>query len=80
MGAYAADRQWVTSSGGPKWHVASFCRIGTMDLSVLTLSRFQFALSIMATIAALGMPFVLSYTSVVYWVFRGKVQLSQLSY
>ena len=29
--------------------------------------------SIMGTIALLGMPFVLSYTAVVYWVFRGKV-------
>jgi cytochrome d ubiquinol oxidase subunit II len=85
-----------------------------VDLSVVTLSRFQFALTIMfhyvfpvlvhsspnpdwgltvynaasshktlaimATIAALGMPFVLAYTSVVYWVFRGKVQLGTLSY
>ena len=37
-------------------------------------------LAIMATIAAMGMPFVLAYTSVVYWVFRGKVQLGTLSY
>jgi cytochrome d ubiquinol oxidase subunit II len=34
----------------------------------------------MATMAALGMPFVLAYSAVVYWVFRGKVQLGTLSY
>jgi len=34
----------------------------------------------MLIIAVLGMPFVLSYTAVVYWVFRGKVQLGKSSY
>jgi cytochrome bd-type quinol oxidase subunit 2 len=28
----------------------------------------------------LGLPFVLSYTVVVYWVFRGKVRLGKFSY
>ncbi len=37
-------------------------------------------LRIMALIAVLGMPFVLAYTAIVYWVFRGKVQLNKLSY
>jgi len=37
-------------------------------------------LALMRTIAFLGMPFVLSYTAVVYWVFRGKVQVGKLSY
>jgi cytochrome d ubiquinol oxidase subunit II len=37
-------------------------------------------LRIMRTIALLGMPFVAAYTTVVYWVFRGKVQLGRLSY
>ncbi len=37
-------------------------------------------LGIMAVVAALGMPFVLSYTAVVYWVFRGKVVLHETSY
>jgi len=31
-------------------------------------------------IAAIGMPFVLSYTAVIYWTFRGKVQLGEGSY
>ncbi len=37
-------------------------------------------LGIMAVIALLGMPFVLTYTAVVYWTFRGKVQLGKFSY
>jgi len=37
-------------------------------------------LGLMRWIAFLGMPFVLSYTAVVYWVFRGKVKLEKTSY
>ncbi len=37
-------------------------------------------LGIMLIIAILGMPFVLAYTAVIYWVFRGKVQLGEHSY
>jgi cytochrome d ubiquinol oxidase subunit II len=37
-------------------------------------------LGIMAIIAFLGMPFVLSYTATVYWVFRGKVKVGKLTY
>ena len=32
------------------------------------------------TIAVVGMPFVLTYTGVVYWTFRGKVTLGENSY
>jgi cytochrome bd-type quinol oxidase subunit 2 len=35
--------------------------------------------AIMATIATPSMPFVPAYTSVVYWVFRGKVHLGKFS-
>ncbi len=35
---------------------------------------------IMAVIAMLGMPFVVTYTAVIYWTFRGKVQLGKFSY
>jgi cytochrome d ubiquinol oxidase subunit II len=59
----------VHSSLNPDW-----------SLTVYNAASSHKTLSIMAAIAALGMPFVLAYTSVVYWVFRGKVQLSQLSY
>lgn len=37
-------------------------------------------LQIMLIIAAIGMPAVLAYSSVIYWTFRGKVQLGEHSY
>lgn len=37
-------------------------------------------LGIMLVIALIGMPFVIGYTAVVYWVFRGKVTLDEASY
>jgi cytochrome d ubiquinol oxidase subunit II len=50
------------------------------SLTVYNAASSHKTLGIMAIIAALGMPFVLAYTSVVYWVFRGKVQLGKFSY
>lgn len=37
-------------------------------------------LGIMRNIAFLGMPFVLTYSAIIYWVFRGKVKLDSNSY
>jgi cytochrome d ubiquinol oxidase subunit II len=37
-------------------------------------------LSIGLLFACIGMPFVLAYTAVVYWTFRGKVELGENSY
>ncbi len=37
-------------------------------------------LTIMAIIAAIGLPFVLAYTFCIYWIFRGKVKLDAMSY
>jgi cytochrome d ubiquinol oxidase subunit II len=37
-------------------------------------------LGIMLTIALTGVPFVLAYTTGIYWVFRGKVKLDKMSY
>jgi len=37
-------------------------------------------LTIMLIIAAVGMPFVLAYTGIIYWTFRGKVRLDENSY
>ena len=34
----------------------------------------------LAVIALIGMPFVLTYTAIIYWVFRGKVELGTFSY
>ena len=40
----------------------------------------QKTLGIMLIIALVGMPCVISYTAVIYWVFRGKVKLDRASY
>ena len=37
-------------------------------------------LTIMLVIAAIGMPFVLAYSAVIYWTLRGKVRLDENSY
>ncbi|MBL0349877.1 MAG: cytochrome d ubiquinol oxidase subunit II [Elusimicrobia bacterium] len=37
-------------------------------------------LKIMRLIAFLGMPFVLAYTAVIYWMFRGKVEIGKFIY
>ena len=37
-------------------------------------------LTIMLIIAAVGMPFVLAYSGIIYWTFRGKVELGEHSY
>lgn len=35
---------------------------------------------VMTVVALIGMPFVLSYTAIIYWVFRGKVEVGKFSY
>jgi cytochrome bd ubiquinol oxidase subunit II len=50
------------------------------NLTIYNAAPSPRTLRLMLVIAGLGMPFVLSYTAVVYWVFRGKVQLGKLSY
>ncbi|MEI6083062.1 MAG: cytochrome d ubiquinol oxidase subunit II [Verrucomicrobiota bacterium] len=50
------------------------------SLNVYNAASSPKTLGIMLVIAILGMPFVLAYTAVVYWVFRGKVQIGKFSY
>lgn len=50
------------------------------NLNIFNSSSSHATLTVMAIIAAIGMPFVLTYTSVIYWVFRGKVKVEQLTY
>lgn len=50
------------------------------SLTIYNAASSQKTLGIMAVIAALGMPFVLAYTAVIYWTFRGKVELGDHSY
>jgi cytochrome bd ubiquinol oxidase subunit II len=50
------------------------------SLNIFNAASSQKTLGIMATIALIGMPFVLSYTAAIYWAFRGKVKISEHSY
>src|SRR5512138_3658944 len=59
----------VHSSLNPEW-----------SLDVYNAASSQKTLGIMAVIACLGIPFVLSYTFAIFWVFRGKVKIGHFSY
>jgi cytochrome d ubiquinol oxidase subunit II len=50
------------------------------SLTIYNAASSYKTLGIMALIALLGMPFVLGYTGLVYWTFRGKVKLEKQSY
>ncbi|MGD2108075.1 MAG: cytochrome d ubiquinol oxidase subunit II [Phycisphaerae bacterium] len=50
------------------------------SLTIYNAASSRKTLGIMAIIALIGMPFVLTYTAIVYWVFRGKVELGKFSY
>ena len=43
------------------------------SLTIYNAASSQKTLSIMLLIAVIGMPFVLTYTAIIYWVFRGRV-------
>jgi len=49
-------------------------------LTIYNAASSEKTLRIMRLIALVGMPFVLAYTAIVYWLFRGKVKLGQFSY
>ncbi|APJ02920.1 cytochrome d ubiquinol oxidase subunit II [Silvanigrella aquatica] len=50
------------------------------SLTIYNASSSEKTLGIMQIIAFCGMPFVISYTAIIYWVFRGKVKLGKFSY
>jgi cytochrome d ubiquinol oxidase subunit II len=50
------------------------------SLNIYNAASSQTTLGIMLMVAGLGLPFVLAYTMVVYWVFHGKVELGKFSY
>lgn len=50
------------------------------SLTIYNASASLKSLNYMFNIALLGMPFVLAYTVVIYWVFRGKVKITKDSY
>lgn len=50
------------------------------SLNIYNAASSQKTLNIMLIVAAIGVPFVLAYTISIYWVFRGKVKLDNMSY
>ena len=50
------------------------------SLTIYNAASSAKTLAIMRNIAFAGMPFVLAYTAIIYWVFRGKVNLGKFSY
>jgi cytochrome d ubiquinol oxidase subunit II len=50
------------------------------SLTIYNAASSQKTLSIMLVIAVIGMPFVLTYTAIIYWVFRGRVARGDKSY
>lgn len=50
------------------------------SLNIYNAASSQKTLSIMLTVAIIGIPFVLGYTASIYWIFRGKVKLDATSY
>jgi cytochrome d ubiquinol oxidase subunit II len=50
------------------------------SLTIYNAASSEKTLIIMRNIAFLGMPFVIAYSAVIYWVFRGKVQIGKFSY
>ncbi|GMW01255.1 MAG: cytochrome c oxidase assembly protein [Candidatus Hydrogenedentota bacterium] len=49
-------------------------------LTVFNASSSEKTLWLMTLFAVIGIPFVLAYTAVIYWTFRGKVELGKFSY
>jgi len=51
-----------------------------LSLNIYNSASSQKTLNIMLIIAMIGVPFVLAYTISIYWIFRGKVKLNNMSY
>jgi cytochrome d ubiquinol oxidase subunit II len=50
------------------------------SLTVANAASTDATLIIMLIMAGIGLPFVLTYTATIYWVFRGKVKIGTFSY
>lgn len=50
------------------------------SLTIYNAASSRKTLEIMFTMALIGIPFVLAYTISIYWIFRGKVKLNEMSY
>jgi cytochrome d ubiquinol oxidase subunit II len=52
----------------------------TYNLDIYNGASSAYTLKTMAILAVFGLPFVISYTSIIYWTYRGKVKLDEMSY
>jgi cytochrome d ubiquinol oxidase subunit II len=50
------------------------------SLDIYNGSSTTYTLRMMFILAAIGMPFVLAYTSLIYWTYRGKTKITEESY
>jgi len=50
------------------------------SLTAYNASSSKKTLEVMLTIALIGVPVVLAYTASIYWIFRGKVKMTKMSY
>lgn len=50
------------------------------NLDIYNGASTEYTLRTMFNVAIWGMPFVLAYTSIIYWTYRGKTQLDENSY
>ena len=50
-----------------------------LSLTLVNAASGELTLKVMLVIALLGMPFVIGYTGWAYWMFKGKVDVSQES-
>ena len=50
------------------------------SLTIYNAASSHKTLGIMLAIALIGVPVVIAYTMSIYWIFRGKVKLDQMSY
>jgi cytochrome d ubiquinol oxidase subunit II len=50
------------------------------SLNIYNAASSDKTLTIMLIIALIGIPFVFAYTITIYWIFRGKVKIDEMSY
>jgi cytochrome d ubiquinol oxidase subunit II len=50
------------------------------SLNIYNAASSEKTLTIMLIIALIGIPFVFAYTISIYWIFRGKVKIDEMSY
>ena len=50
------------------------------NLDIYNAASTEYTLRTMFNVSIWGMPFVIGYTSIIYWTYRGKTRLTDSSY